>query len=150
MSTRAQIIFREKRDSTQGLSIYQHWDGYPTGTIPNIIKALDKAWKLPRYEADEFATAFIAANKQEAGGFRLDGVWKEGDQIGSSIEWIYHVFFDEERKQLCVMFSDRDEIYHSLWIDASQMVTVETQKLVKSEVRLDSLEDLQTALSCYE
>lgn len=150
MSTRANIIFREKRDSVIGLTVYQHYDGYPTETVPNIIKALAKAWKLPRYEADEFATAFIAANKQDAGGFRFEGTWKEGDQDSMGVEWVYHVFFDTERKQLCVMFRHFDGPYHSLWIDEHQMVSVEISRVVKEETRVDDIEDLKNALSCYE
>jgi len=52
-------------------SVYKHWDGYPTWTWRFIANALELAWPLPRFEADEFAAAFVAANKKQPGDVRL-------------------------------------------------------------------------------
>ena len=45
-------------------NIYKHNDNYPSGAARTIKLAVDWfAWKLPRYESDEFATAFVTACK---------------------------------------------------------------------------------------
>jgi hypothetical protein len=48
------------------VTIYKHSDGYPEGAVCWITRALEFAWPLPRFEADEFAAAFVAANKHSA------------------------------------------------------------------------------------
>jgi hypothetical protein len=65
MSTRAIYTFADKEGEwTQGpFNVYKHSDGYPTGAAGALIAALQHAWPLPRYEADEFAAAFVAGNK---------------------------------------------------------------------------------------
>jgi hypothetical protein len=53
--------------------VYKHWDNYPSGASACIIKVLlsKLCWEWPRWEADEFAAAFIAANKSGPGDIRL-------------------------------------------------------------------------------
>lgn len=70
MSTRACYVFK---DNWGEYGVYVHHDGYPTGAANKLLHlALKKlAWELPRWEADEFAAAFVAANKEGAGGVRL-------------------------------------------------------------------------------
>jgi hypothetical protein len=65
MSTRACYRFIDPSD-TGVVTIYKHGDGYPEGAVCWITKALEFAWPLPRFEADEFAAAFVAANKRSA------------------------------------------------------------------------------------
>jgi len=65
MGTRAVLTFKDKHDS---YSVYQHYDGYPTTVLPSLEDAKEYAWDLPRFEASDFAAAFIAANKQKGGG----------------------------------------------------------------------------------
>ena len=60
MSTRALYTFIDG-DSTH--HVYKHHDGYPEWAAKHIEAALPFAWALPRFEADEFAAAFVAANK---------------------------------------------------------------------------------------
>ncbi len=86
MSTRAIYTFIEE-DGT-AYHVYKHHDGYPSGAAIAIRKALEYAWPLPQFEADEFGAAFVAANKDGAkpdlprqycgGGVRLlqSGDWK--------------------------------------------------------------------------
>lgn len=62
MSTRAVYTFFGDHDEAPR-HVYKHSDGYPTGAVQWITAALCFAWKLPRYENDEFAAAFVAANK---------------------------------------------------------------------------------------
>jgi hypothetical protein len=66
MSTRACYRFIDP-DTSEVATVYKHHDGYPEGAVCWITKALDYAWRLPRFEADEFAAAFVAANKPSAG-----------------------------------------------------------------------------------
>ena len=65
MGTRAVFTFKDEKDS---FSIYKHWDGYPEGAANFLVNALPFAWELPRYEACDFAAAFVAGNKQQGGG----------------------------------------------------------------------------------
>ncbi len=62
MSTRALYTFIDP-ETKQSYHVYRHHDGYPSGAAQHIRAALAYAWKLPRFEADEFAAAFVAANK---------------------------------------------------------------------------------------
>ena len=68
MGTRAVYTFI---DEDGRHSVYKHWDGHPTWACKFIANALPQAWPLPRFEADEFAAAFVAANKKQAGDIRL-------------------------------------------------------------------------------
>lgn len=65
MGTRCLVRFK---DADNTFTIYKHWDGCPENMIPLIESAKSRAWELPRFEADEFATAFIAVAKPEDGG----------------------------------------------------------------------------------
>jgi hypothetical protein len=80
MSTRAVVTFK---DAYGEYSVYKHCDGYPNGDggmIAAIHAAEMNAWKLPRFEADEFAAAFVAANKDGPGYIRLtSGPMAHGD-----------------------------------------------------------------------
>ncbi len=68
MSTRAVYTFT----GSQGdFHVYKHHDGYPyasggvseAGGLLWIKKAKALAWVLPEFESNEFAAAFVAANK---------------------------------------------------------------------------------------
>lgn len=65
MSTRAIYTFKANpaADWEQDWNVYKHHDGYPSGAAQHLLAALPFAWKLPRYESNEFAAAFIAGNK---------------------------------------------------------------------------------------
>lgn len=66
MSTRACYRFIPENgpnDWPGVVTVYKHMDGYPSGAADAIEAALNFAWPLPRYEADDFAAAFVAANK---------------------------------------------------------------------------------------
>ena len=68
MSTRAIYTFKGFGEAHH---VYKHHDGYPSGAAQWLEAALELAWELPRYEPDEFAAAFVAANKKSPGGVRL-------------------------------------------------------------------------------
>ena len=88
MSTRACYVFR---DTYSTHVVYKHMDGYPDGAIEWIAKARALAWPFPRFEADEFAASFIAANKDRPGDVRTvgQGDWRE--LAPSDIEYVYIV-----------------------------------------------------------
>lgn len=88
MSTRAVYTFR---DADSEFHVYKHHDGYPTGAAQWIETALKLAWPLPRFEADEFAAAFIAANKDGGGGVRLLPSGKAQDVASRDIEYRYEI-----------------------------------------------------------
>lgn len=71
MSTRAAYTFVDTDGATS--HVYVHHDGYPEGAAEKFALTLasGQIWPLPRYEADEFAAGFIAANKREGGSVRL-------------------------------------------------------------------------------
>lgn len=65
MSTRALYTFIGDT-SEDTWNVYKHHDGYPEGAATTLAVARAWfAWKTPRYEADEFACAFIAAGKAQ-------------------------------------------------------------------------------------
>jgi len=84
MGTRAIYTFIDEDDHH---SVYKHWDGYPRWACQFIAKALPLAWPLPRFEADEFASAFVAANKKEAGDVRLTS----GPENHGDLEYAYEI-----------------------------------------------------------
>jgi len=68
MGTRAVYTFF---DEDERYSVYKQWDGCPKWACGFIANALPLTWPLPRFEADDFAAAFVTANKTEAGDLRL-------------------------------------------------------------------------------
>ena len=65
MGTRA-LYFFEDSDGVYGA--YKHYDNYPSGAMWFIENAKEYAWPFPRFEADDFAAGFVAANKAKGGG----------------------------------------------------------------------------------
>jgi hypothetical protein len=61
MSTRGFFTFVGGPD--EEYHVYKHSDCYPSGGIRAIHGACAFAWTLPRFEADEFAAAFVAWTK---------------------------------------------------------------------------------------
>lgn len=60
MSTRAIYTFGQQ---TEYYHVYKHWDGYPSGALAAIEASIPFAWPLPRFEPDDFAAAFVHANR---------------------------------------------------------------------------------------
>ena len=85
MSTRAVYMFKDEQ--TLPFSVYKHHDGYPSGAMEWISNTAEKAWELPRFEADEFAAAFIAANKEGEGKIRLT----RGPEYHGDLDYVYTV-----------------------------------------------------------
>lgn len=76
MSTRATYVFKE---ADEQFVVYVHCDGYPSGAAKYIARAVPLAWSLPRFEANEFACAFICGAGLNPGYVRLA---KEPDDYG--------------------------------------------------------------------
>lgn len=95
MSTRACYVFSDDHQPDAatfvGHVVYKHHDGYPSGAIEHLAKALPFAWPLPRFEADECAAAFVAGNKDCSGGVRLFGHGPWTDLVSSDSEYVYLV-----------------------------------------------------------
>jgi len=94
MSTRGFYQFHDENpeqwESKLGdINVYRQSDNYPTGAVYAIEQALTNAWDLPRFEADEFAAAFISANKDHQGNLRVfkSGSWQ--DVAPPDVEYIY-------------------------------------------------------------
>ena len=105
MGTRA--IYQFQDNDGDECFVYKHYDNYPQGAVHFIEEAKSMAWPFPRYEADEFAAAFVAANKNKAGGeVRLVSHHLKGaDEILESHHWCdYHyiIHFDKTYKDLWV------------------------------------------------
>ena len=97
MGTRAMYTFLEKGAR---FNVYKHHDGYPEGAAEAIRNALSKAWELPRFEADEFAAAFVAANKTSSGGVRLMSSGTPKTAAPSDIEFRYVIQQDPQVNRL--------------------------------------------------
>ena len=95
MGTRAVYTFI---DQDQCHSVYVHWDGYPRWACRFIAKALSLAWPLPRFEADEFAAAFVAANKQQPGNVRLTS----GPDAHADLAYTYAVSCRDGQLHVCI------------------------------------------------
>jgi hypothetical protein len=106
MSTNATLEFVDSNKCK--CYVYKHWDGSPSGIKEAIFKALRFSWLLPRFEADEFAASFIAANKVGPGDVRVIGKLKDysGDYhyaISHSVDiWIkaYSLDFKDGKRTL--------------------------------------------------
>jgi len=89
MSTRGAYVFE---DASNGVSVYRHSDNYASGAAEAIEKAKSMAWQNPRFEADEFAAAFVAANKDGPGGIRLISGDRNGwMDFAHDLEYVYRV-----------------------------------------------------------
>lgn len=90
MSAGASFEFKDKYDS---YLVYKHCDGYPSGAADSIKGALLYAWELPRFEASEFAAAFIAANKTHGGG----NVYCDVKEHSSDVQYRYIITCEDGR-----------------------------------------------------
>ena len=86
MGTRAIYIFEDENEEVWA---YKHYDNYPRGAANFIEEAKAYAWPFPRFEADEFAAAFVAANKNPRGGeVRLiHALFKDRDEMLDAHKW---------------------------------------------------------------
>ncbi len=121
MSTRAVYSFK---DSSNTFHVYKHHDGYPSGALEWIQAALPLAWQLPRFEACEFATAFIAANKGIHGGavYLTESYASHGDldyryEISFNGSYLiihaYSIYFSQDKQHEKIIFEGTLEEFAS-------------------------------------
>lgn len=108
MGTRCIIRVRETLDNPNDeVVIYRHWDGYPDGVVPDLLKLIEEGyvWMLPRYEPDEFAAGVVAFMKrveperQKMGRQFMGGnirIYTSQSENPSDIEYEYHIGFDKD------------------------------------------------------
>ncbi len=104
MGTRAVFTFTDENCTA---CVYVMCDGGPVSAIQQIMASLNYAWALPRFEADEFAAAFIRANKVYPGGYR---VVSERDQY-TDWEYAYRVYTVEGALHIHVVHFAGREVY---------------------------------------
>lgn len=124
MGTRAVFTFKDK---DQSFSVYTQYDGYPEGAAEFLTRALPFAWQLPRFEPDEFAAAFIAANKRDEGCFRLT----TGPDAHSDLAYEYEIF-QAKNKQMIIKTSNG--FYGRLKDFIAEYGNIENRKLWNSMV----------------
>ena len=112
MGTRAIYIFEDEHEEVWA---YKHYDNYPRGAADFIEDAKEYAWAFPRFEADEFAAAFVAANKNPRGGeVRLiHALFKDREEMLDAHEWndyYYVISYQPHHRDLWVeIWQMRDE-----------------------------------------
>jgi hypothetical protein len=115
MATRSNIIVQDEYNRIQ---LYRHWDGYPKAVIPELKTALEFAWKLPRFEADDFAAAIVRAWKDRGGGnIYIDGGPKAFEMIHGDTEYVYAIKFDKRKKEPFIEIYD----WHDHWFEKSNI-----------------------------
>ena len=112
MGTRAIYIFEDDHNGLlEGeVHVYKHYDNYPSGAVDFIENAKEFAWELPRFEADEFAAAFVAANKNRKGGeVRLvNARFKDRDAMLEANHWCdYHYVISYQ--------SNHEDLWIEIW-----------------------------------
>lgn len=116
MSTNAIVSFIDKFDNSDSLKdlsgeeeiqpiihVYCHYDGYPTGMVDKIQKAMGYAWPLPRFVANDFSAAFVAANRvfgEPGNTFLCPWDSNLSNLITPAIEWRYEVYI--KNHVLCI------------------------------------------------
>ena len=132
MGTRAVYFFYDEECRTGGdfYGVYKHYDGYPSGAASHIEAAKEYAWQLPRFEADEFAAAFVAANKNPKGGeCRLIGLFRHASvpsvmEEQSCCDYYYYVTYSQKDKDLKVEIWEGtydEELDETIWRETGKM-----------------------------
>lgn len=102
MSTRAIYSFNDEWGQH---FVYKHMDNDPKSAAEFIRNALNQSLELPSFQADEFAAAFVAANKRGAGDIKLAKSGERGD-----LAYRYEINCKADRLYVKA-FSFRDRIY---------------------------------------
>lgn len=98
MSTRALFTFKGEWRGEE-YNVYKHMDGYPEGAADQLQKATTKAWAHQRFEASDFAAAYIAANKDHGGDVRV------GLPVGRYGDLAYHYVIKEGKEPTMTVYS---------------------------------------------
>lgn len=105
MGTRTVIEFCDQRAA---YSVYKHWDGNPSNIVRLVREALAYAWVLPRFEASEFACAFIRAAKDLEGDVYLS----KGADFHGDLDYTYSVYMMGNQLYIeCRRVSDDSQLF---------------------------------------
>ncbi len=111
MSTRSSITVR---DESGAFSLYRHSDGYPDtkhGVIATLAQALPLAWPAPRFEADDFAAAIVAAWKHAGGNIRLS----EGHESHADTAFHYEIYQRTDGAVMVQIFVPTETQFDRVW-----------------------------------
>jgi len=131
MGTRAIYIFEDEHEEVH---VYKHYDNYPQGAVDFIENAKEFAWGLPRFEADEFAAAFVAANKNRKGGeVRLvNARFKDREEMLEANHWCdyYYVISKHNSQDLWIEIYDRQHVdkYTYDWVLMDELTHTEMKE----------------------
>ena len=132
MGTRAIYIFEDEHEEVWA---YKHYDNYPRGAADFIEDAKEYAWAFPRFEADEFAAAFVAANKNPKGGeVRLiHALFKDREEMLEAHEWndyYYVISYQPHHRDLWVeIWESRFESVHThSWVLIDELTHTEMKE----------------------
>ncbi|NDB70353.1 MAG: hypothetical protein EB015_20580, partial [Methylocystaceae bacterium] len=89
---------------------------YPEGAALFFMNAIPYAWGGTRFEAMDFAAAFVAGNKKEGGG---DVYFTKGPNAHADLEYVYELYQNNLGGLMI-------KAYHANWDDAKNR-TVKTQ-----------------------
>jgi hypothetical protein len=84
MSTRAVVTIKDESDT---FHIYTHGDGYPEYQVKRIADAVPFSWPLPRFEAMDFAAAFVRGSKEGGGNI----YFTKGHEVHGDLEYRYEI-----------------------------------------------------------
>ena len=99
MGTRAVIEFKDENGT---YSVYQHWDGNPDTVLENLKRTRNR-WHMPRFEADEFAAAYIATWKTDSGNIRIS----KGARAHGDLSYVYTVTHVEGARFVTVKYREK-------------------------------------------
>jgi hypothetical protein len=132
MGTRAIYIFEDEHEEVH---VYKHYDNYPQGAVDFIENAKEFAWGLPRFEADEFAAAFVAANKNRKGGeVRLvNARFKDREEMLEANDWCdyyYVISYQSDHEDLWIEIYDRQHVdkYTYDWVLMDELTHTEMKE----------------------
>jgi len=131
MGTRAIYIFEDEHEEVH---VYKHYDNYPEGAVDFIENAKEFAWELPRFEADEFAASFVAANKdRRGGGVRLvNARFKDRDEMLEANDWCdYHYVISKHNSQdlwIEIWESRPDKMNGATWVLIDELTHTEMKE----------------------
>ena len=108
-------------DSPSRYYVYKHWDNDPSGAAQFISNALKESWELPRFEADEFAAAFITANKKESGDIRIAQT-----NEGYNANFRYEIRCKEEKIHVKAFAPGEDDCFFDGFLDEFKKYTRKT------------------------
>jgi len=137
MGTRAIYIFEDEHDHVgrpDEVYVYKHYDNYPEGAVDFIEEAKEFAWELPRFEADEFAASFVAANKdRRGGGVRLvNARFKDRDEMLEANDWCdYHYVISKHNSQdlwIEIWESRPDKMNGTTWVLIDELTHTEMKE----------------------